>query len=50
MGRFGGMTAPPIRISAGSSMLVRCVIAGRMLLASGLALVLAYETPAICEL
>ena len=31
------------RISAGPLMLVRCVIAGGMLLASGLTLVLAYE-------
>lgn len=46
-GRFGGMTSPLIAgvlIGAGSLTLVWCVIAGAMLLASGLTLALAYET------
>ena len=38
------------RINAGPSMLVRCVIAGGMLLASGLTLVLAYEIRGDLEL
>ena len=46
-GRFGGMTSPLVAgvlIGAGSLMLVWCVVASAMFLASGLTLALAYET------
>lgn len=52
-GRFGGMTSPLIAgvlIGAGSLTLVWCVIAGAMALASGLTLLLAYETRGNLEL
>jgi putative MFS transporter len=52
-GRFGGMASPMIAgvlIGLGSLTLVWCIIAGGMLLASGLTFLLAYETRGNLEL
>jgi len=52
-GRFGGMTSPlaaGFLIGLGSLTLVWCIIAGGMLLASGLTFLLAYETRGNLEL